>query len=569
MPLKLAILAVPAVLLAGCASTPTYFSEPLDSRSPYGLFLAGQAALNAGESRAAADYFEKAREESVAPGLLAERAFTAAVLSGDIEKAADMAVFEDSASEAAKRLGRLVTAVDALADGRGGVAYDILTADEIGFPHRTAAALLTPWAAAQAGELQTATRRPDVPGDRLVEFFGLLGQGYLYERARRFDEAETDFKALTESEDAAPMLVLAHGGFLERRGRRDEAIALYDRALRAFPREPSLIAARERAERRRAPPPMPTIREGAAQALLTPAAAMLAARQNQFALAYVRMALRLDPERMDAWVMVGDLMASAGDIQAAREAYGRVPSTAPEHAAAQAKLAWSYQTAGDVDQALAVAKANAETGDPTALLTLADLMRTNERYAEAIPPLDRLIADSEAPDWRLLFARGAAYERLGDWARAEADLKAARELRPDEADILNYLAYGWIDRGENLEEAMAMVEQAVAANPRSGAMVDTLGWGYYRLGQYDKAVETLERAVELEAGDPEINNHLGDAYWQVGRRDEALFQWRRVLTLEPDKRMEADAQAKLASGLGPGPARAVAEAQAQGAPSRP
>jgi tetratricopeptide (TPR) repeat protein len=100
-------------------------------------------------------------------------------------------------------------------------------------------------------------------------------------------------------------------------------------------------------------------------------------------------------------------------------------------------------------------------------------------------------------------------------------------------------------------------------------MVDTLGWGYYRLGQYDKAVETLERAVELEAGDPEINNHLGDAYWQVGRRDEALFQWRRVLTLEPDKRIEADAQAKLASGLGPGPARAVAEAQAQGAPSRP
>jgi Flp pilus assembly protein TadD len=265
---------------------------------------------------------------------------------------------------------------------------------------------------------------------------------------------------------------------------------------------------------------------------------------------------------MDAWLMVGDLMASAGDLQSARAAYGRVTASAPEYAAGQAKLAWSYQTEGDVERALAIAEANAVGGDPAALLTLADLMRTNERYAEAIPPLDRLIAESAEPDWRLLFARGAAYERLGDWPKAEADLQAALDLKPDEAEILNYLAYGWIDRGERLDEAMAMVELAVAANPRSGAMIDSLGWGYYRLGQYDKAVETLERAVELEAGDPEINNHLGDAYWQVGRRDEAVFQWRRVLTLEPDKTIEADARAKLASGAGPGPARAVAATDA-------
>ncbi len=103
-----------------------------------------------------------------------------------------------------------------------------------------------------------------------------------------------------------------------------------------------------------------------------------------------------------------------------------------------------------------------------------------------------------------------------------------------------------------------MVEKAVAANPRSGAMVDSLGWAYYRMGDYKKAVEKLEQAVELEAGDPEINNHLGDAYWRVGRKDEAEFQWRRVLTLDPEPQMKADAEAKLASGLGPdGPATAA------------
>jgi Flp pilus assembly protein TadD len=84
-------------------------------------------------------------------------------------------------------------------------------------------------------------------------------------------------------------------------------------------------------------------------------------------------------------------------------------------------------------------------------------------------------------------------------------------------------------------------------------MVDSLGWAHYRLGDFPRAVQTLEQAVELEPGDPEINNHLGDAYWRVGRREEAGFQWRRVLTLDPDPRIRADAERKLSEGLDSAP----------------
>jgi Flp pilus assembly protein TadD len=399
-----------------------------------------------------------------------------------------------------------------------------------------------------------------VRGDRLVDYFGQLSQAALYERAKRFDEAETDYKAATSVPNPTEMAVLGYGAFLERRGRRVDALALYEDQLGREPASIAVKAAKARATAGKVTPPMLTIREGAAQALLAPSATMIAAKQTQLSLAYLRLVLRLDPNRDEAWVMVGDLMQGAGDADAARAAYNHPKPGSTEYATAQAKLAWTYQSADDKETALKVARAAAASGDTDARVTLADLLRSDEKYPEAVEVLTGLIAESKKPDWRLLYSRGVAYERMGDWPKGQADLQAALKERPDEPELLNYLGYSWIDRGEHLKEALAMVQKAVAGDPRSGAMVDSLGWAYYRMGDYKQAVEKLEQAVELEAGDPEINNHLGDAYWKVGRRDEAQFQWRRVLTLKPDDKIKANAETKLASGLGPdGPAPKLAD----------
>jgi tetratricopeptide (TPR) repeat protein len=353
---------------------------------------------------------------------------------------------------------------------------------------------------------------------------------------------------------------MAYGGFLERRGRRVDALALYESYLANEPSSLPVKTAKARAAAGKAPPPQPTIREGAAQAMLGATATMIQAQQTQTALAYLRLVLDLDPQKDAAWVMVGDIMQGSGDTEAARAAYSRPRPGSAEYGAAQAKLAWTYQAADDKATALKLARAGAASGDAEARITLADLLRSNEQYAEAAEILTGLINEAKTPDWRLRYSRGVAYERLNRWPEAQADLRAALEARPDEPELLNYLGYSLIDRGERLKEAMAMVEKAVASNPRSGAMIDSLGWAYYRLGDYKKAVEKLEQAVEFDAGDPDINNHLGDAYWKAGRRDEAQFQWRRVLTLNPDAKMKANAETKLASGLGPdGPAPKLAD----------
>lgn len=554
MRLALLAFAAPLVLLGGCATTDMATKDeassvPAAADSAYGMFLAGNAALSEGRNSEAAKFLEVARAQAGDDPAVSERAFTAALMAGEIEKAALLAPTGPNASEPGKRLGRLTKVVAALSEGKPKIAKTELGNDGIGFPHRSAAALLGPWVAAAAGDAEGAVVRPQLRGDAGVDYFGQLGQAHLFERARRYDEAETDFKAITSGDNPSEIAVLAYGGFLERRGRRAEAIALYDAALARNPSNAALKTARAR----KSAPPAPTIKEGAAFALLAPAATMISAKQEPTGMAYLRLSLRLDPNRNDAWLMLGDLLQSRGDIEGARAAYSRPKPNSAEFPAAQAKLAWSYQSAGDKEGALKLARAAAATGDPEGRLTLSDLLRANDQYEEAVKILSDLIAESKSPEWALYFARGQAYERSGRWKEAEADLVQALKMRPDEAEILNYLGYAWIDRGERLQEALGMVEKAVATNPRSGAIVDSLGWAHYRLGDYKKAVEILEQAVELEAGDPEINNHLGDAYWMVGRKDEAGFQWRRVLTLKPDDKIKADAEAKLAKGLGPTP----------------
>lgn len=562
---RLLMFAAPMVLLAACAGTGSQTPQATSALAPagtssYGMFLAGEAALNDGYSRDAAHYFGLARAQPGADAMVSERAFTAALLAGDIPKAAALAPTGDGATEAGKRMGRLVAGVEALADGKGKQAQTLLAPESNAFPHKSAAALMEPWAAAQAGDVAASLVRPAVKGDPLVAYFGGLGQAELFERAKRYDEAEAAFKDAMTVGTPSEMAVLAYGGFLERRGRRLDAVALYEAALGRDAGSVDLAAAKARAAGGRTAPAMPTIREGAAQGLLAPTATMIAGKQAQIALAYLRLILRLDPSRDDAWLMVGDLMQGAGDTTAARAAYAKPKPGTTQYVAAQSKLAWSYQQAGDHDTALKIARAAAQSGQFDARMTLADLLRANSQYAEAASLLTALLKESSSPDWRLYFARAAAYQELNRWPEAEADLQAALKIAPNEPNLLNFLGYSWIDRGVRLPEAMAMVEKAVAADPRNGAMVDSLGWAYYREGDYAKAVEKLEQAVELEAGDPEINNHLGDAYWKVGRKDEALFQWRRVLTLQPDDKIKASAEAKLASGLGPdGPAPKLAQ----------
>ena len=191
--------------------------------------------------------------------------------------------------------------------------------------------------------------------------------------------------------------------------------------------------------------------------------------------------------------------------------------------------------------------------DPGPLINLGDILRSHDRFTEAVDAYDRAfkrIEKTEPRHWSLLYARGIALEQSKQWPRAEADFLEALELKPDQPYVLNYLGYSWIEKGRHTERAQEMIQKAVKLRPNDGYIVDSLGWGHYKLGNYEKSVLHMERAVELRPQAPVINNHLGDAYWRVGRRREANFQWNRSLSLDPKEEMAVKIRQKLKTGLG-------------------
>jgi len=182
------------------------------------------------------------------------------------------------------------------------------------------------------------------------------------------------------------------------------------------------------------------------------------------------------------------------------------------------------------------------------LTALGDILRRQDQFEGAAAAYDRAIAlysDDMQAQWLIYFARGIANERLGNWDRAEADFRKALELNPGQPSVLNYLGYSFVEMKQNMDEALAMIEQAVAARPNDGYITDSLGWVYYRLGRYEEAVVQMELAVELMPVDPIVNDHLGDVYWAVGRKREARFQWKRARSVGPEEKDAVRIRRKL------------------------
>jgi tetratricopeptide (TPR) repeat protein len=294
--------------------------------------------------------------------------------------------------------------------------------------------------------------------------------------------------------------------------------------------------------------------DGVAEVFFSVAGALNGEAADGYTLIYARIAQFLRPDHVDSILLAANLLQQQGQTDLAIQTYALVPPTDPSFFAAELGRADAQAISGDTDAAIATLTKLAETNGDLMMvhLSLGDLLRNEERFEEASQAYDRALASVKEINqrhWVIYYSRGITHERSKQWELADADFRKALELNPGQPVVLNYLGYSLVERGEKLDEALGMIEQAVAAEPESGYIIDSLAWALFKLGRYDEALAPMEKASLLEPVDPIVTDHLGDVYWAVGRKLEAEFQWHRALSFDPEEDQAIRIRRKLEVGL--------------------
>ena len=540
-----------ALLLAAVLGTPLRAEEKVDS----GAYLAARVAEAENDFSAAAAWYGKAiLADNGNPSLL-DGAILAEIGVGDFALATEAARLRKKLDGEPSQLAEVAL----LADEAQREDYAAITAaSEAGRDvGDLAGALVTAWAKVGEGKMSEALEAFDAvtrkPG---YEAFGFYHKALALASVGDFEGADEILSGKAEG----PIYVMrrgvfAHAQILSQLERNAEAVALLDRSF-GTEADPIVDAVRLRLKAGE-PIPFDTVtsaRDGIAEVFFSISTALKGEADPVYALLHLRVAGFLRPDHSDALLLTADVLEELGQHDLAAETYAAFPPENPSFVTAEIGRAGALRSQGKADAAIEALQALARShGDLLGVqFALADLLRGEDRFDEAEPAYTAAIDLAKAAgseDWVLYFYRGICHEQTKDWAPAEADFRQALALNPNQPQVLNYLGYGLVDRGEKLDEALGMIEKAVAADPEQGYIIDSLAWAYFKLGRFADALEPMEKASLLEPVDPIVTDHLGDVYWMNDRKLEARFQWRRALSFEPTEKDAERIRRKLEVGL--------------------
>jgi tetratricopeptide (TPR) repeat protein len=557
-----AAIAVFALVLPGIA--------PARAQAPYmirvsssGNYLAARHAGTERDASAAANYYRAALRNDPKNGDILGRAFLSVLAAGDVDEAIKLA--ERSLQiDKNDRVAHLVLGVRSLKLKQYAAARAQFAQSVRGPITDLAATLLGSWALMGANDSRNATDGIDkLTGPDWYAIFKDLHAGLILDSAGQKKEAGKRLERAYKLDPSALRVVEAYGSWLSRNGAKDQALTVFDAFDQVLPRHPLIteeIAAVK--DGKTLPALIDSPQAGAAEVLYGLGAALGRRGGEDLGLIYLQLALYLSPSHPLALLSLADLYEAVKKSELAIKTYERMPASSPLYRNAQIQLALNYDALDRGDEAkkhlekLIVDRPN----DLEAIMALGNVLRGRKQFAECAEIYSKAVSTigiPAKPNWVVFYFRGICYERSKQWPKAEADMRKALELYPEQPQVLNYLGYSWIDQGINLEDGMRMIRRAVEQRPDDGYIVDSLGWAYFRTGNIEESVKQLERAVELKPEDPTINDHLGDAYWRTGRELEARFQWSHARDLKPEPDDLAKIEEKMKSGLGDGTSSAA------------
>ncbi|HLQ17785.1 MAG TPA: tetratricopeptide repeat protein [Tabrizicola sp.] len=540
-----------ALLIAAAMGSPLRADDSLDS----GAYLAARIAESENDFRAAAAWYGKAIIADSGNPQLLDGAILAEIGIGDFALATEAARLRKAIEGEPSQLAEMaLLAGEAKREDYAAILAAAEAGRDVGDLTNM---LVVAWAKVGEGKMSEAVEAFDaVTKKKGFEAFGYYHKALALASVGDFEGADE----ILSGRAAGPIYVMrrgvfAHAQILSQLERNPEAIALLDRSFGTAP-DPIVDTVRKRLQAGE-PIPFDTVtsaRDGIAEVLFSISTALNGEADPVYTLLHLRIAGYLRPDHADSILLTADVLEELGQHQLAADTYASFPADNPAYVTAEIGRAGALRSQGRADAAIEALQGLARTnGDIQRVhFALGDLLRSEERFDEAevayTAAID-LAAAAKTEDWVLYFYRGICHEQSKDWAPAEADFRKALALNPTQPQVLNYLGYGLVDRGEKLDEALGMIEKAVAGDPEQGYIIDSLAWAYFKLGRYGDALEPMEKASLLEPVDPIVTDHLGDVYWMNDRKLEARFQWRRALSFEPSEKDKARILRKLEVGL--------------------
>jgi tetratricopeptide (TPR) repeat protein len=528
-----------------------------------GSYLSGKFARGAGDTKSAVYYLRKVLDSDPSNVEVANELIGLLLFQGETEEAAQIAV-KNGVSTSQESVATLIATLAAIKKQDYAQATTLLNAGyssdttQLWFP------LIAAWLDAQQGKLDKPIilEEMEVNVGRAAPIVN-YHLALVNAKAGFIDVATENFRQVVdEGEFASVHVMRVMKAFYDAQGKPAALTAFIDDFRKRYP-----------AEMRDDTVFISDIQDGVAEVMFTLGSIMLAADVGQDASLYLQLALYLRPDMQEARLALGQSYGDHEYFELSNKALSGVPKLSRFYETAQLAIAVNLNRMKQTDEALLVLDAllAAYPKNIEARISKADLLRMSNRCAEAVKLYDVAL---EAPDnyrWQVLFARGSCLEQMGKWDKGEEDLRASLRIAPQQPDVLNYLGYSLLvherDNQSSLEEAREMIEKALMQRPNDPQILDSQGWVLFLLGQHEKALPYLEKAVALLPADATVNDHLGDVYWRLERKTEARFQWDRARGYTVDPKQVEAIQAKLKSGL-PVLSNAV-PAKAEPAPTTP
>lgn len=505
----------------------------------YGNYLAGRVAHMRQDYENASLYYVKSIDKGLTDSDLIGKTYIILASQGKIEKAVKYANIARQQGDTNNFID-VINAVNSFKHSN----YKFARANINKIEEKTYKKLISPlfnaWAYAGESDFQNAIKelKPLAESDELKTVY-YLHSGLISEYFKRNKDAEKYYKLIIDdtSNDMSFRALQIISNFLVRNNKKAEAEKIIAKYYGSSNLKEMLkgLSDKIKISKPSDSPIVKTANDGAGEVFLEIGLLFKSVPVGQdYAQMYMAISEYFNPNNDITKIAIADIYEERNQHKDANKYYDSIYKNSEMYYPAQMRKASNLIDDKKYKDAAMVLKKLLKNNPNNyqVLFNLGDALRISNNQEDAIKyykkAIDSIFYESEKY-WPIYYAIAVSYDKNNQWIEAEKNLKKALKLSNRHPQVLNYLGYSWLKYGINTDAAAAMILEAYEKEPNDSIILDSLGWVYFKTGDYKNAINYLEKASELDPQNAVITDHLGDAYWQGGRKNEAIFQWERAI----------------------------------------